>query len=173
METVVSKNKAEYFLNNRASLLPRNLSLSSRNSFTLVELIIVVIIVGILASLGLTQYNLMVEKSRTVEAKVRIGVMRQLAYEYYLNNGDLTGIESVDLGVDNTCTSTDFFRYYKGTSSSTVVNLVALRCTSGGKVPNASRAYYYYPAYYPSTDSMVWHCRYLDNSSSCFGLTPM
>jgi prepilin-type N-terminal cleavage/methylation domain-containing protein len=33
-------------------------------SFTLVELIIVVIIVGILAALGLTQYSLVVEKSR-------------------------------------------------------------------------------------------------------------
>ncbi|MDD5130223.1 MAG: prepilin-type N-terminal cleavage/methylation domain-containing protein, partial [Candidatus Omnitrophica bacterium] len=44
-----------------------------KKGFTLVELIIVVIIVGILASIGLTQYNKVVEKSRAAEARMILG----------------------------------------------------------------------------------------------------
>jgi prepilin-type N-terminal cleavage/methylation domain-containing protein len=138
-------------------------------SFTLVELIIVVIIVGILASLGLTQYSLMVEKSRLAEAKIRIGVMRNLAYEYYLNNGTLTGMQNADVGVDFTCTSTDSYRYYQNVAS-TYVQLIADRCTSGGKSPNATREYYYSMNYYPATGQSSWFCHYADDSSPCFGL---
>jgi Tfp pilus assembly protein PilE len=135
----------------------------------LVELIIVIIIVGILASLGLTQYNLMVEKSRTVEAKVRIGTMRDLVYSYYQENGAITGMANADAGVDNTCTSTDWFKYWLY-NASTYVTLVAIRCTSGGKAPNASRGYTIRVGYWPDSGLMDWHCSYNDDSSACFGL---
>jgi Tfp pilus assembly protein PilE len=135
----------------------------------LVELIIVIIIVGILASLGLTQYNLVVEKSRTAEAKVRIGTMRNFAYQYYLENGSLDGMERADVGVDNTCSSTDFYRYDVSNTSS-YANLVAARCTSGGKAPNASKLYFYYLVYYPGTGQSSWHCYYAVDNSPCFGL---
>ena len=144
-------------------------SKSSIQSFTLVELIIVVIIVGILASLGLTQYSLMVEKSRTVEARVRLGTMRQLAYEFYLSNGDVISIQNADVGVNNTCASTDFYRYlvvgYPGTAQ-----LQASRCTNSGKPPNASRGYTFYVNFSPGTGVADWYCGYSDDSSSCFGL---
>jgi prepilin-type N-terminal cleavage/methylation domain-containing protein len=145
-------------------------SSSLTRSFTLVELIIVVIIVGILASLGLTQYSTVVEKSRQAEAKVRLGVMRSLTYEYYLNGGDLTSLTNADLGVDSACHSTDFFKYLLGTQTSTYVNLHAWRCTSGGKAPNYDREYRFFMRYYPSTGSSTWHCYYSDDSSPCFGL---
>jgi len=102
----------------------------------------------------MTQYTLIVEKARTAEARVRIGVMRQLAYQYYLENGSLTGIQYADVGVDNTCASTDFYRYYVN-NYTTYANLAAYRCTSGGKTPNASRAYYYYLQFYPGTGQSV------------------
>jgi len=79
-------------------------------------------------------------------------------------------MQYADVGVDNTCASTDFYRYYVN-NYTTYANLVALRCTSGGKTPNASRAYYYYMVYYPGTGQSDWHCHY-DDSSPCFGLTP-
>jgi prepilin-type N-terminal cleavage/methylation domain-containing protein len=130
--------------------------LRKTRSFTLVELIIVVIIVGILASLGLTQYSALVEKSRLAEAKVRLGVMRNLAYEYYLNNGNMSAITNADVGVTNTCTSTDFYRYYIVDVAAASLNMIAFRCTSGGKAPNASTAYYYYMHYVPSTGESRW-----------------
>jgi prepilin-type N-terminal cleavage/methylation domain-containing protein len=139
-------------------------------AFTLVELIIVVIIVGILASLGLTQYSQIVEKSRLAEAKVNIGVMRQLAHEYYLNNGDMSGITSDDVGGAGVCNSGSFYRYIVGGKTATEVALDAYRCTSGGKSPNASRQYVFWMVYVPSTGQSTWYCHYSDNWSTCFGL---
>jgi prepilin-type N-terminal cleavage/methylation domain-containing protein len=143
----------------------------NKKSFTLVELIIVVIIVGILASLGLTQYSNVVEKSRLAEAKTRIGTMRQLAYSYYLEKGVFGTITNEDVGVDNTCRTSDYFSYRVGITSDHLV-LAADRCTGGGKPPNVSmsKRYTYYMNYYPATTTFIWHCYYRDDNSSCFGL---
>ena len=145
-----------------------------KRGFTLIELIIVIIIVGILAAVGISQYSLTVEKGRITEAKVRIGVMRQLAHEYWLNNQDMTNMQynDVDIGVDNSCSSTGFYRYYPGSLTSTAVSLGAARCTSDGKTPNASRGYHYYLRYEPGSGWSQWHCYYDNDGSGCFGLTP-
>ncbi|TAM40718.1 prepilin-type N-terminal cleavage/methylation domain-containing protein [bacterium] len=145
------------------------------HGFTLVELIIVIIIVGILAAMGITQYSATVEKSRLAEAKVRIGVMRKLAYQYWLENGDLTNIQNADVGADQTCTSSSYFSYQIGSKASTWLNLVAIRCSngSGGKTPNVSSYYVFYMQYYPGTGQSDWHCYYSDPyGSSCFGYQP-
>jgi prepilin-type N-terminal cleavage/methylation domain-containing protein len=145
---------------------------SLTSAFTLVELIIVIIIVGILASLGLTQYEQVVEKSRLAEAKVRIGVMRNLAFQYYLENGTLEGMTSEDVGTSS-CSSKSFYTYWINNQyGSGYVKLIAQRCTSGGKNPNVSRMYYFGMVYYPESGSSIWHCRYADNSASCFGFNP-
>ncbi|TAM41778.1 prepilin-type N-terminal cleavage/methylation domain-containing protein [bacterium] len=159
---------------------------NKKHGFTLIEIIIVIIIVGILAAIGITQYSNVVEKSRLAEAKVHIGAMRQLAYEYYLNNGTLTGITSSDIGADFTCLSssfglcwsgsgtstTNFYSYWLGGGTSTWVNLVAGRSIAGGKIPNASREYVFYLTYGPGTGQATWHCQYCDDNSSCFGYPP-
>jgi len=140
------------------------------HGFTLIELIVVIIIVGILAAVGISQYSLMVEKGRTTEAKIRLGTMRQLAYEYYLVNGSLAGIQLSDLGVDNTCTSNSFFKYTNAYNTETYINLYATRCTSGGKTPNTSREYTVYLPCYPASDCSRFGCAYSDDSSVCFGM---
>lgn len=140
-------------------------------SFTLIELIVVIIIVGILAAVGISQYSTTVEKSRLAEAKVRIGVMKQLAYEYWLNNGSVTGITNADVGVDYTCKSSDFYKYY-AVEYMTGVGLAADRCTSGGKTPNASVFYRFVLIFYPATGAMDWRCGMDPDNHSCFGLPP-
>ena len=141
-------------------------------AFTLLELIIVLIIIGVLATLGFTQYSKVVESTRLAEAKTMIGSMRQLATEYYWKNGSLAGIQNSDLGVNNTCSSSNYYRYSQGwTNPTTCLHLVARRCTSGGKTPNASRAYdFLLRKYCPGTGQGKWSCYYLDDLSACFGL---
>ncbi len=141
-----------------------------KRGFTLIELIVVIIIVGILAALGLSQYSTIVEKSRLAEAKIRIGVMRQLAYEYYLTNGTLTGLATADVNAYNTCVSTDFYRYFPANEWGTWVNLVACRSPTCGKLPRPARAYDFYLEFWPGGGGVsTWRCVYDDDRSPCFG----
>ncbi|MDD4981136.1 MAG: hypothetical protein PHC54_07780, partial [Candidatus Omnitrophica bacterium] len=137
-------------------------------------LIVVIIIVGILAAVGMSQYSLIVEKARTAEARVRIGIMRQLAQEYYLNNATVEGIQWSDLGVDYTCSSTSFYKYVVWQIDAVRLNLCAYRCTSGsgGKTPNSDREYVYWMWFEPSTGKSEWHCSYTGDNAPCFGYPP-
>ena len=47
-----------------------------KHGFTLIEIVVVIIIVGIFSCLGFTQYTKVVEKGRTAEAKSILGALR-------------------------------------------------------------------------------------------------
>jgi prepilin-type N-terminal cleavage/methylation domain-containing protein len=124
-----------------------------KKGFTLLELIVVIIILGVLATLGFTQYASMVEKMRGAEARMILGDMRKLALAYRLANGTVTGIanSNLNIGTDadqipgpasDNCRSTHYFRYTlnSGCCTDPVVYLDAVRCTSGGKSPQGLAA---------------------------------
>lgn len=114
--------------------------------FTLIEIIIVMIIVGVLATLGLTQYGAIIERSRGGEAKDIIGSIRKIAAAHFMRYGDLDAAEDVfdnanagvGAGIPAVCAATHFFSYAvtePGTTGDTLV-VTATRCTAGGKNPN-------------------------------------
>jgi prepilin-type N-terminal cleavage/methylation domain-containing protein len=115
-----------------------------KKGFTLLELIVVIIILGVLATLGLGQYGRMIEKSRAAEAKVILGSMRKLATGYYLEFSNLGGLSNTKMAmgttidlVPTTCRASHYFSYGFTTSASAVTS-TATRCTGGGKTPQGT-----------------------------------
>jgi len=105
-----------------------------RKGFTLLELVVVVIILGILATLGFTQYTKMVERGRTAEAKMILGQIRtaQTAYTQQYG-GYTTDIASLAVEAPTVCTAaTHYFTYAVSATIGT-----ATRCTVG-KTPTGS-----------------------------------
>ncbi len=122
----------------------------NKKAFTLIELMIVIIIVGILAVVGLNQYSKQVEVGRTSEARAIWGHLAKRVMEYYLNGGVLSSITNADVGIGtastdipSACRSTNYYRYtVSGSYTATTMWLHAYRCTSGGKEPQGSPWYY-------------------------------
>jgi len=120
-------------------------------AFTLLELVVVIIILGVLATLGLTQYGRMVERTRQAEAKTILGDIRKLAIAYRLENGTIAGFSytnanigtaSDQLPLQGNCRSTHWFSYNTDYDySEQKFWACAYRCTSGGKPhkPQAGR----------------------------------
>jgi prepilin-type N-terminal cleavage/methylation domain-containing protein len=107
-----------------------------RKGFTLVELIIVVIIVGILASLGLTQYNKVVEKSRAAEARMILGTLRGANVAEMNENGSYQDVAALGVEAPSSCTSTHYFSYSCVAGTAGAANAgqcTATRCTASGK----------------------------------------
>ncbi|MDD3088157.1 MAG: prepilin-type N-terminal cleavage/methylation domain-containing protein [Candidatus Omnitrophica bacterium] len=103
--------------------------------FTLIELVVVIIIVGILAAMGFTQYTKMVEKGRTAEAKSVLGSLRAAQRARHLEVGTYTNvIANLPVEAPTACTATHFYSYTCAATGACTAN----RCTAGGKTPNAA-----------------------------------
>ncbi len=109
-----------------------------RKGFTLIELIVVIIIVGILAMIGFSQYSKVVEKGRTAEAKSVLGSLRAGESAYNLENTGYAVIADLSVSAPTACATTHYYSYgcVAGTGLCT-----ATRCIAGGKAPNFTAAY--------------------------------
>lgn len=87
--------------NLRRRALVQRLDIMKR-AFTLVELIIVVIIIGILASIAIPQFNKTMERSRIAEASAVLGALRGAQLRYKLENtAYATSTASLDIDAPN------------------------------------------------------------------------
>ena len=89
------------------------MTLRNRGGFTLVELMIVIIIVGVLAAVAIPMYQIMPQRSRGTEAAAALGLVRSAMRIYYaefgtfvnasftdgaqVTTGDLLGVTDFDL----------------------------------------------------------------------------
>ena len=117
-----------------------------KKGFTLLELIIVIIILGILAGLGIIGYTGFMERSRNGEARLILGQLRTAQLAYFAQHNEYTDILT-NLSVSDVptasatgvCYSTSF---YFGYSCATSGTCTATRCTSGGKDPDGAAGTY-------------------------------
>jgi type IV pilus assembly protein PilE len=122
-----------------------------RKGFTLLELIIVIVILGILATLGLAQYMRMAERARGAEARTILGLVRTQAAGHYMQyatlspagnvfNNDVAGIGTSPDLIPSACTGTHYFNYAVTAAAASTLTATAVRCTAGGKIPQAGKA---------------------------------
>ena len=122
-----------------------------KRAFTLVELLVVVIIVGILAGLGYSSYRGALGKGHSAEAKANLAVLRQLERSYYVENNDVyvamnngTG-DTLNAGLPLSPAACDYVcndpNYYFEYLCDTTGSCSACRCTTGGKPSPVSGNY--------------------------------
>ena len=111
--------------------------------FTLLELIVVIIIIGVLATLSFVQYTRILERARATEAKMILSAIAKEAYTIYLEQGNLAGFVPTDR-YPSECTPEYYFRVSMLSSFNPLTGEVGFscnRCTEGGKPPQGTTPY--------------------------------
>jgi len=109
----------------------------NQRGFTLLEIIIVIIIVGVLASLALPRFFRTVEYSRGTEALTNINAIRQSMERCYLQRNAYTGCTAfgnLDLE-DPTGSPNQHFTYGMTAPTSTTYTITATRNTRDNSGP--------------------------------------
>lgn len=106
-----------------------------KKGFTLLEVLIVVIIIGVLAAIALPQYSATLEKSKSAEAATNVGSIRTALDRYWYQNGSITTtISNLDIDDPNNVTN-KLYTYSiadDGTTATTRVYTVTATRVSGG-----------------------------------------
>ena len=114
-----------------------------KKGFTLLELIVVIIIIGVLATLGITQYAKMIERARGAEARQVLGAIRTHAAAIYMQESTCANCTNANLGIGidypgpaaANCTLFYYF-WYNNTQINTGIDIMSTRCLGAtGKQP--------------------------------------
>ena len=127
-----------------------------KRGFTLLELMVVIIIVGVLATLGVMQYQGVIERSRGAEAKQVIGALRSMCAGFFMRDVEtlLCDADNLGIGADipgpvvgTDCESSHYFTYAISatglgldTATFTATRCIDAGLGDGGKAPDSTSA---------------------------------
>lgn len=118
---------------------------NQKRGFTILEIIIVVVIIGVLATLGSSKYASVLERSRGAEAKEVCAHIRKLAQARFLERQSLLNPlfqpDDANIGIGNdqhplACRPSHYFRYFVLPLADDRVRVSATRCRNNGKHPD-------------------------------------
>lgn len=101
----------------------------AKKGFTLLEVLIVVIIIGILAAISLPQYTATLEKSRSGEASTNVGSIRTAIDRYWYQNSSCPSTFD-NLDIDNPNDVTNALYVYSITDDGTDASTRAYTVTA-------------------------------------------
>jgi prepilin-type N-terminal cleavage/methylation domain-containing protein len=99
-----------------------------KKAFTLVELIIVIVIIGILASIGIPRFTGAIRMAKESEAKAILGAIRSSQLRYELENGSYT-TDINNLDIDLPSNPTEYYTYSAIDSSPNIGQAAAVADT--------------------------------------------
>ena len=107
-------------------LLTRQKQLRSSEGFTLVELMIVIVIVGILSAVALPNFLNQTGKAKATEATTKISALLKEAYAEYQFDGVVADVTKAMEGSKTTASATGNFTYtYPDVTDTTIFNVLA------------------------------------------------
>ncbi|MFA5093439.1 MAG: prepilin-type N-terminal cleavage/methylation domain-containing protein [Candidatus Omnitrophota bacterium] len=103
-----------------------------RKAFTLIELLIVIVIIGVLASMSASHYRKVVEISRVTEAKTTLNMLRAAQRVYFMEHNPPKYATVAELGFADyyMCAPDRWFDYQCDPDN---LECSAYRCTGGSE----------------------------------------
>ncbi len=84
----------------------------SKRGFTILELVVIIIIVAILATIGYLRLISAIEKGCKAEARTHLGTLRKLEIGYFDETGGYSNLAGLSTGLPGTnCAVTHYFAY--------------------------------------------------------------
>jgi len=117
----------------------------SKSGFTIVELLIVIVVIGILASIVIVSYNKVQSQARDSKRKTDVSNMIKALELYYSDNGKYPTASGTNSSVNGSWYSSDTTSWssFKGVLTGAIDTLPSDPKNSAGAVTSVSTAYNY------------------------------